>query len=52
MRFVQLLGALLAADFNRLAPDFDLDGIRIQLAVASRTSVFNHDIAPQYPKSG
>jgi hypothetical protein len=51
VRFVQLLCAVVAAHLNRFAADLDLDGIRIQLAVASGTSFLNHDISP-YPKSG
>jgi hypothetical protein len=46
------LRALITTHFNRLAADFDFDGIRIELAVASRTSFLNHGIALQYPKSG
>ena len=49
VRFSQLLRALITADLDRLAANFDFDGIRIQLAVASRTSFLNHDIPLQYP---
>jgi hypothetical protein len=42
--FLQLLRALIAADFNGPAADIDLDGIRIQLAIASGTSCRDHDI--------
>src|SRR5664280_333005 len=52
MRFFQLAGARFAAHLNRLTADPYLDGIRIQLAVASRTGFLNHDIALRYPKSG
>jgi hypothetical protein len=50
--FLQLLRALIATHLNGLAADLDLDGIQIQLAIASRTSRLNHDITLQYPKSG
>src|SRR5215468_364375 len=43
-RFVQFLRALIAAHLNRLAADLDLDGIHIQLAVASRTGFLSHNI--------
>jgi hypothetical protein len=52
MRLSQLLRALIAADLDRFAADFDLDGIHIQLAVASRTSFLNHDVVLQYPSPG
>ena len=52
MRFLQLPGTVVTAHFNCLAADFDFDGISVQLAVASRTSRFNHGIALPYPKSG
>jgi hypothetical protein len=51
-RFFQLAGTLFAAHFNRLATDLDFDGIRIEIAVASRASFLNHDITLRYPKSG
>src|ERR1700733_6079015 len=41
--FLQLLGALVAAHFDRFATDFDLDGTLIQLAVARCTSFLDHD---------
>jgi len=44
MRFFQFLRAFIAARFNRSAADADLDGIRIQRAVASGTSFFRHEI--------
>ena len=52
VRFVQLSGAVVATDLDGLAADFDFDGISIQLAVASRTSSFNHGFTLQYPKPG
>src|SRR5713101_42158 len=52
VRFLQLLRALVTAHLNGLAADPDLNGIYVDLAVASRTSFLNHDIALQYPKSG
>ena len=53
MRFPQLQCALITAHLNRLAADLDLDRIPIQLAVASRTCGFNHDVPLlEYPKSG
>ena len=39
MRFLQLFGALFTAHLDRLAADLDLDGISIQLVVASCTSL-------------
>lgn len=50
MRFLQPSRAVVATDLDGLAADFDFDGISIQLAVASRTSSFNHGFALQYPK--
>jgi len=52
VRFLQLLRALVTAHLNGLAADPDLNGIYVELAVASRTSFLNHDIARQYPKAG
>src|ERR1700694_3330667 len=50
MRFLQFVRALIAAHFNRLAADLDLDRISIQPAVASRTSYLNHDIVSLKPE--
>lgn len=44
MRFLQLLGTLVAAHFNGSATEFHFDRIRIQLAVASRTGCRSHDV--------
>jgi hypothetical protein len=52
IRFFQLLGALFAAHLNRFTANADFDGIRIEIAVASRARFFNHDITLQYPKWG
>jgi hypothetical protein len=52
IRFFQLPGALFAAHLNRLAAYADFDGIRIEIAVASRARFFNHGITLQYPKWG
>jgi len=52
MRFAQVLRALIAAHFNRLAAYRDLDGVCIELTIASCTSFLNHDITLQYPKFG
>jgi hypothetical protein len=52
VRFPQPLGALIAADFDGLAANSYSNGIRIELAVASRTGFFGHDILLQGPKSG
>jgi hypothetical protein len=52
MRFLQLLRALITANFYRSAADADRDGIRIQLAVASGTSFFKHESISSYPLSG
>jgi hypothetical protein len=52
VRFLQPSRAIFATDLDGLAADFDFDGISIQLAVASRTSSFNHGFALQYPKFG
>ena len=43
VRFPQFLRALIATDLDRFAPNFHSYGIRIQLAVASRTSFLSHD---------
>jgi hypothetical protein len=50
VRFVQLSGAVVATDLDGLAADFDFDGISIQLAVASRTSSFNHGFRSPIPE--
>jgi hypothetical protein len=47
VRFLQLPRTLVAAHFDDLAAELDLDGIFIQLAVASRTGFLFHDIALQ-----
>jgi hypothetical protein len=52
MRFPQFLRAFIAAHFNRLATYRDLDGVRIELTIASCTSFLNHDILLEYPGSG
>jgi hypothetical protein len=52
VRFLQLPSAVITTDLDGLAADFDFEGIFIQLAVASCTSRFNHDVALPYPKSG
>jgi hypothetical protein len=52
MRFLQPLRALVTAHLNGLAANPDRNRIYVELAVASRTSFLNHDIALQYPKSG
>jgi len=52
VRFFQLLRALVTAHLNRLAADFDFGTIHIQLAVASRTTRCNHDIAPNARSPG
>jgi hypothetical protein len=51
VRIVQLLRTLLTADLDRLASDLYLDAIRVQLAVASGTSLLSHDFSPftHYP---
>jgi hypothetical protein len=41
--FVQFLRTLVTAHVDRLAADLYLDGIRVQLAVASGTSLLSHD---------
>src|SRR3981081_653112 len=51
VRFVQLLCALITAHLNRLAADLDLDAIYIRLAVASRASFLNTDIALRCPSA-
>jgi len=51
MRFPQLPRAVVTTDLDGLSADFDLEGISIQLAVASCTSRFNHDVALPCPKS-
>jgi hypothetical protein len=50
---------LTTAHLNSLATDFDLDGIRIQIAVAGRTRFLCHNIVLlvkidllEHPKSG
>src|SRR5215813_844304 len=43
MRLFQLVRAFFTADFNRLAAHLDLDRIGIQCAIASCTSLHNHD---------
>jgi hypothetical protein len=59
MRFLQLPCALITAHLDNLPADFDLEGIRIQIAVAGRTSFLSHKIVPlgkidllERPKSG
>jgi hypothetical protein len=46
MTILQLLGAFVTAHLNRLAADRDLDGAVIELAIARRTRLLNHDISP------
>ena len=43
VRFIQLLRTLVTAHLDRLAADLYLDGIRVQLAVASGASLLSHD---------
>ncbi len=50
--FLQLLRALLAAHCNGLSADLNLRGVRVERAVASRTSLRIHDITLPNPKSG
>src|SRR5438270_534616 len=45
LRLLELARAVLAAHLNRLAADLQLDGVCIQLAVASRTGLLCHDTA-------
>jgi hypothetical protein len=52
VRFLQLPRAIVTTDLDRLAADFHFEGISIQLAVASCTSRFNHDVALPCPKFG
>jgi hypothetical protein len=52
VRFLQLPRAVVTTDLDGLAADFDFEGMSIQLAVASCTSRFNHDVTLPYPKSG
>jgi len=47
VRFLELLRTLVAAHFDDLAAELDLDGIFIQLAIASRAGFLFHDIALQ-----
>jgi hypothetical protein len=47
VRFLQLPRTFVAAHFDDLAAELDLDGIFIQLAIASRTGFLFHDIALQ-----
>jgi len=42
VRFAQLCGAFIAANFNGFAADLDLDGISVQLAIASSTGCGSH----------
>jgi hypothetical protein len=51
MRFPQLPRAVVTTDFDGLSADFDFEAISIQLAVASCTSRFNHNVALPCPKS-
>src|SRR5579863_6972592 len=51
VRFLEFLCTLIAADLDRSATDFDLDGVRVKLAVTSSASFVNH-LFLQYPKSG
>jgi hypothetical protein len=44
VRFLQLLRALIAAHLNGLPAELHLDGIFIQLAIASRTGFLSHVI--------
>jgi hypothetical protein len=46
LRFPQLQRAILTTDLDRLAADPHLNGVAIELAVASRTSSFHHDRSP------
>jgi len=49
-RFVQLLRTIVTAHLDRLAADLYLDGIRVQLAFASGTSLLSHDFSiTRYP---
>src|SRR5438270_12482303 len=54
LRLLEPARAVLAAHLNRLAADLQLDGVCIQLAVASRTGLLCHDTAPRMdpPHSG
>lgn len=45
MRFLEFCCALIAADFDGFAAEFDLDGISVELAIASGTCCVAHDIA-------
>jgi hypothetical protein len=42
--FLQLLGTIVATDFDRSAADFHLDAICIELRIASGASGFVHDV--------
>lgn len=46
LRFVELLGAFGAADLDYPAPELHLDGVGVELAVASRTGVLVHKFSP------
>lgn len=50
MGFSQLLGAFVAAHFNRLAADPDLDGVVIQFVVACCTSLLRHILLLEHPE--
>jgi hypothetical protein len=52
MSFPQVLSALIAAHFNRLAAYRDLDGVCIELTITSCTSFLKHEILLEYPRSG
>jgi hypothetical protein len=44
--FPKSLSAILTADLDCFSADLDLDGIRVELAIAGCASFFRHDFSP------